>query len=708
MKKIRIGYQILLLIILAFVSGCNNIGTAKFDEVASGTGSSQDGGNNPSPTPTQPGSTFAGLNSIGNKTDSTATLYWTPHSDAVNYLIYDTTSGSPVLLQTISNPTANNVSLTGLTADATYKFIVRMENSANETDTNTAELSTTMNHAPEVPTTPVFHTPATSPNTVNRPTLTVNGVKAGDVVKLYTDACSTEVASGTVGANQTSINLQVSNGLAANTYFFYANATNAQSHSSSCTSSFLTYVLTFSFNGLTASTNKTDSTVTLNWSTHPNALQYVLYNVSSGTPSYVQIISNPATNNVTFTGLTPDATYKYRLRMIHNQGAIDDNTNDLTVVMSHAPATPSTPAFNTPASSPGTNNRPTFTVSGVKTGDVVRLYKDDATCNSTAVASGTVGASQTSIDLQLSSALTLDGTYTFYADAANSANYRSSCTAGRSYELVLPTCPTDYIQVPANASLGVNNGFCVAKYEMKNVSSVATSQAAGNPWDSITATNAWNVCLNLNSESNNTDKLADTNNDGTYALISNPEWMTIGRSIEDETTNWVGGVLNRGWAASTSYGDSWTHSVVAPQTNTNCLYSSAANTCASTGLHKFKRTHTLKNGEEIWDFSGNVYEWADWSSSDSSFTLGPTSCASSLQELSVVNCAALAFDSYMPANSSYTSAQNVGRLFGGSGGAALRGGGWSYGSLAGPFALVLYNDASYSDANLGFRCVFRP
>lgn len=732
MKRLRFNHQILLLILLAFVSGCNDIGTAKFDEVASGTGSSQDGGtggNNPTPTP--PGSTFAGLTSVGNKTDSTATLYWTPHSDAVNYLVYDTTSGSPVLLQTISNPTANSLTLTGLTADATYKFRVRMENASSEIDSNTTELSVTMNHAPEVPTTPAFHTPATSPGTVNKPTLTVNGVKAGDIVKIFTDNCSTEVASGTVASGQTSINLQVSNNLSANTYFFYANSTNAQGHSSNCTSSFLTYVLTFSFNGLTVATNKTDSTVTLNWSTHPNALSYVLYDVTSGTAVYKQTISNPATNSLNLTGLTPDASYKFRLKMIHNADVVDTNTNDLTVVMNHAPATPNTPTYNTPASSPGTNNKPTFTVSGVKAGDVIRLYKDNATCNSTAVASGTVGASQTSIDLQLSSALTLDGTYVFYADAANSANHRSNCTAGISYELIQPTCPTGYIQMAANASLGVNNDFCVAEYEMRctgntngqSCSGNAVSKAEGTPWVNISATNAWNTCLALNSEANTANRLADTNNDGTYALISNPEWMTVARSIEDETTNWVGGVINRGWSANTSYNDGWTHSAVAAQTDASCLYSSNANTCASTGLHKFKRTHKLKNSSsEIWDFSGNVYEWTDWDATRNSdgstpkttFALGPRGCTSSWTELNVFNpnsCTTgftMSADDYMPIITTNTSTQNIGPIYGGSGGAALRGGFWADGSRSGPFALLLSNAASAANTLFGFRCVFRP
>lgn len=436
---------LLFFLTLAFVSGCKEIGTAKFDEVAAGTGEIP-------PTPTPPGSIFAGISSIGSKTDSTATLYWTPHLDAINYLIYDVTSGSPVLLQTISDPTASNLNLTGLTADVTYKFRVRMENGANEIDSNTKEISVTMNHAPEVPATPSFHTPATSPGTVNRPTLTINGVKTGDVVKIYTDACSTEVASGTVGANQTSINLQVSNALAANTYSFFANSSNAQGYSSSCTSSSLTYVLTFSFSGLTSSSNKTDSTVTLNWSTHPNAVNYILYDVSSGTPAYLQTISNPATSSLTLTGLTPDATKKYRLRMTHDQGATDENMNDLTVVMNHAPDTPNGPLLFNPTTSPGTEKRPTFTVSGVKTTDTVKLYSDSA-C-SAEVASATVSASgTTSVQVQVAQDLAV-GVYSFAAKSVNQFNNSSGCSLSTDYEVYIPPY---YLEVVSGSATPVGS-----------------------------------------------------------------------------------------------------------------------------------------------------------------------------------------------------------------------------------------------------------
>jgi hypothetical protein len=39
------------------------------------------------------------------------------------------------------------------------------------------------------------------------------------------------------------------------------------------------------------------------------------------------------------------------------------------------------------------------------------------------------------------------------------------------------TCPTGFIPVPGNTDF-MQPGFCVAKYEMKKVSGVATSQAS--------------------------------------------------------------------------------------------------------------------------------------------------------------------------------------------------------------------------------------
>lgn len=514
MKKIRINYQVLLLIILAFVSGCNDIGTAKFDDVASGTNPSQNGGS-PSPTPTPPSSTFSGLNSVG---------------------------------------------------------------------------------------------------------------------------------------------------------------------------------------------NKTDSTVTLNWSVHPNAYQYLLYDVT-GTPSLVQAISNPATNSITLTGLTPDATYKYRLRITHNQGLVDDNMNDLTVVMNHAPTEPNTPTYHTPNVDHGTINKPTFTISGVKAGDVVKLYKDNASCNSAAVASGTVGVGQTSINLQLADALTIeDQIYTFYADATNANGYRSSCTAGIEYELQKPPCPDNYVPIIGNATLGTSD-FCVAKYEMKcenssngtqcsgvpSVTNVAKSRADYTPWVNISANDAWTACNNLNGVES-----------GTYALISNREWMTIARDLQTVPANWDGGVVG-------------TNGISRGHSNGSSALAAAADTAPCTGTggsctdltyHLNKRTHKLSNNSLVWDLAGNVHEWVDWNPNGTSYSSGPTGCGSSWSEFSAT-CGLLPANDYLP-SPIYTSAQNFGRWYGISGGGVLRGGSWTDNTFVGIYMLYLGAGSNDMNSSFGFRCVHRP
>lgn len=49
-------------------------------------------------------------------------------------------------------------------------------------------------------------------------------------------------------------------------------------------------------------------------------------------------------------------------------------------------------------------------------------------------------------------------------------------------------CPTGFALVPFNSTVGTHADFCVAKFEMKNVSGAATSQASGQPWENI---NRW-------------------------------------------------------------------------------------------------------------------------------------------------------------------------------------------------------------------------
>jgi formylglycine-generating enzyme required for sulfatase activity len=259
-------------------------------------------------------------------------------------------------------------------------------------------------------------------------------------------------------------------------------------------------------------------------------------------------------------------------------------------------------------------------------------------------------------------------------------------------------CPTGFISVPGDASLGTDD-FCVAKYEMK---SGPASTPAGNPIVSINATDAFSQCAGMSEAGFES---------GSFAMISNPEWMTIARNVEQVASNWssgvVGtGVLARGWSASTSRSDTWTNSAVAPGTGASYLYNNGADSASASGNHLYRRTLILSNAEEIWDFSGNVWEWVDWSSTDGSFTSGPTNCSESWNEFSS-SCASLGDNDYKP-TSGYTSTQAMGRWWGGTGGAARRGSPWGHGSDAGAFTLALNDAQSNTGTNIGFRCVWRP
>jgi len=302
------------------------------------------------------------------------------------------------------------------------------------------------------------------------------------------------------------------------------------------------------------------------------------------------------------------------------------------------------------------------------------------------------------MNLTLTSPLSL-GSHQFYANTSNIYG-TSGCSSPVSYTYVL--CPAGYVHVPRNTAVGTNSDFCVMKYEAKNNGSgTAVSQAAGDPYVSLTIGASQTKCTNLGAN---------------YNLISNPEWMTIARNAENVGSNWSNGTVGygqmaRGWAAHTSTGDSWLNSAVAPSTNSNCLYNTGSNTCASSGTHVYKRTLTLSNGDEIWDFSGHVWEWVDWNLTTPGLQLGPKTCSASFVDFSVAanySCLIGLENQVFPATPNVTYVEALGSFFGGTGGAAIRGGVWGSGSTSGAFALSLGLNESHSYSNIGFRCVYRP
>ncbi len=243
------------------------------------------------------------------------------------------------------------------------------------------------------------------------------------------------------------------------------------------------------------------------------------------------------------------------------------------------------------------------------------------------------------------------------------------------------------------------------KYEAKNNGSdIAVSQVSGTPYNNVSQINAKTKCTDLNTVHGVDSK---------YDLISNPEWMTMAIDIEKTASNWSSGVVGEG---SLNRG----HSDNSPNVVCDATIENVQTDCSTLEAnplkHHQKRTHTLSNNQVILDLAGNVWEHIDWALGGD-LTASPSCPPAAASEIPAVSCGALAAVDYMPANpggvtaADYDSDYGMGNFYGGSGGAARRGGNRTIGANgAGLFALHL-NETPTSGAaytTFGFRCVYRP
>lgn len=179
-------------------------------------------------------------------------------------------------------------------------------------------------------------------------------------------------------------------------------------------------------------------------------------------------------------------------------------------------------------------------------------------------------------------------------------------------------CPTGYISVPGNTTLNTKD-FCVMKYEAKavdnkNIKIGLTEPNTGvNTIDnnklSTTAENNRSVASLANgypiTNISQTDAINYCNGIGA-SLITNKDWMTIARNIEAQGKNWTGGKIGEGglWRG---HSDAIPNKALEAGTDKDPYFGTENKEPKSIE----KRTHTLSNGQIIWDISGNVWEWTN-------------------------------------------------------------------------------------------------
>lgn len=246
------------------------------------------------------------------------------------------------------------------------------------------------------------------------------------------------------------------------------------------------------------------------------------------------------------------------------------------------------------------------------------------------------------------------------------------------------SCPIGFVPIPSNSAY-TSKDFCVMKYEAKGsvpVASLPVSRPAGSPWSQLSRDAARNACQNLGTE---------------YDLISNSQWQTIARNIEQVSSNWIpdGG------------GD-----YCLSQGNSGGGCGDYLGAIDYGGGRSTKSRHRLSNGHAIWDISGNLWEWV---SDDNSFVYGSSPNYISLLTSIDGNEGPLGLPKHafgpLGDYSSLVSSPYGGLGYASinaAGGAILRGGSYQSYDQTGVFAVKLEKSPTYLWDQIGFRCAYNP
>ena len=266
-------------------------------------------------------------------------------------------------------------------------------------------------------------------------------------------------------------------------------------------------------------------------------------------------------------------------------------------------------------------------------------------------------------------------------------------------------CPIHFVGIPSLSGY-TTESFCMAKYEMKQKGNRAISHPEGSPYVNISQNESILKCK-----------------DSGYELVTNDEWQSMARNAEGVPSNWGGGAI--GSKGGLNQGHTLTVHVpprpLAAHSDDNKACWGTRASCNRKVWNNQKRTHTLSNGEVIWDVSGNVFEWVKDRNSvsvrygdDSPMSQVTLKSHPTKGRLSggTTTTERTAKDQFGP-HGDYTGLSSF--PFGGLGygllnynkGVILRGGGLSTGPTEAGLFHASLNEGT-AEERVGFRCVYHP
>lgn len=188
---------------------------------------------------------------------------------------------------------------------------------------------------------------------------------------------------------------------------------------------------------------------------------------------------------------------------------------------------------------------------------------------------------------------------------------------------ILTQCPDGFILV---------SNFCVMKYDAKCTNpdpKCVTKEgvyntslpgcACENTFKVVSTPTGAPITYIPEDDGTNVSAKAYCKNAG-WHLITNDEWMTVANNVAEVPANWCNkdgtGCGNlpgtSGKILANGHNDSVpAKALAAGDDNQPCFGTTSDNSNICGGKSSQKRTLTLTNGQIIWDFAGNVWQWID-------------------------------------------------------------------------------------------------